>query len=127
MGRSLAHLSQRQLYERGLITDKELRAMSISNPDGVMHDGRTRETHYKRMMNPDAWPAWPLCPLKKQVPKTEDRMGYIVGVLYDTSLVDGEPVVYLTNMFTFNAAQRDHEKLTYDSFSALLDDGWYVD
>ena len=101
--------------------------MSISNPDGVMHDGRTRETHYKRMMNPDAWPAWPLCPLKKQVPKTEDRMGYIVGVLYDTSLVDGEPVVYLTNMFTFNAAQRDHEQLTYDSFSALLDDGWYVD
>ena len=78
------------------------------------------------MKNPSSWPRWPVLPVKRH---TEER-GIEVGILAEQDMtIPVEPVVYQTNMIGLKTWKDvfDAPQLRYDSFEALIADGWVVD
>ena len=69
--------------------------------------------------NPDKWPAWPLCPVK----------GYRNGELVCGAVCEGSLMVVEGNIFSGWTAETyaDAKKWQYDSFEAMVADGWEVD
>jgi hypothetical protein len=70
--------------------------------------------HLAFLKDEDRWPAWPLCPVKKHR-DNELEIGCATA---------GQPVVVLVNMFEFRS---DAPKIEYESWEALVEDGWRVD
>lgn len=78
----------------------------------------TAEDALRFMRHEEFWPAFPYLPLSKLV------VG--AGVL----VAFGGPKVYVANLFQLVANNDNlsmHESFKYDSFEALLADGWEVD
>lgn len=73
------------------------------------------------ILTPDAWPNWPLLPMKKSV---EHGMPN-VAVMVDAGLDTGKVVLYLANMWSENLT--GSEKLEFASVDDLLEAGWRVD
>lgn len=74
-----------------------------------------RDIHF--LLHPEEWPSWPMCPVKRRDASQRESQ---VGVVW----ADGQAVVILTNMFSFDA---DAPKLTYESMQELVAAGWRVD
>jgi len=80
------------------------------------------------LANPDRWPNWPVCPVKrscsdKQYIEGDDRPQ--CGVVFDQP----KPTVYRVNMFSIGPSTdlTKFEKHEYESLEALVADGWVVD
>lgn len=78
----------------------------------------------KFLNNPNEWPCWPVCPVKRYEP-TDDGLpncGIVIG---------GRPIVYETNMFMLPEMTPENleqmKKHKYDSMEELVADGWLVD
>jgi hypothetical protein len=68
--------------------------------------------------SPDEWPQWPLLPLKRRGDDDFPEVG---------CLLEGQLVVYLCNMWSFDTDAPTSRAIRYPSIEALLDDGWVVD
>jgi hypothetical protein len=90
--------------------------------------GYPREKHLSMMRTPDKWPRWPVLPIKRYNP---DHHGTECAVMF---AVEG----YLTTVFlgylieakgpTIADAMACYpNRLKYDDYDAILDDGWIVD
>ena len=85
-----------------------------------------RERNLNMMKSPDDWPVWPYLPLKRKV---EGRPPLISFLYYDDE--DGPyPILYGCSIY----AVQDNDpplhlcpRTGYDSFEAILDEGWEVD
>lgn len=74
----------------------------------------------KRMMNnPLDWPMWPYLPLKR-INTHEPSCGYILAQH------GRETTVYLANIFD-RGWKGPIDFKEYESFDAIIDDGWVVD
>jgi hypothetical protein len=73
----------------------------------------------KMMTTPDAWPRWPLLPLKRR-----RGMG-----MPDTACLyaDGTPTLLICNLFDTAEKKLAAPKKTYPDFKAIVEDGWVVD
>lgn len=91
--------------------------------------GVDREREVKMMSTPDAWPRWPVLPLKRAGYPTEDRP--VTGILF---AVHGR----MTEVFFGNLHQLKGPTIAdamsccngskvYTDLDAILDDGWQVD
>lgn len=67
------------------------------------------------LRNPDDWTFWPFLPVKRNGGK---ELGYILA---------GELRVYHTNLFSDKPRILEASYTSYESFEALLADGWRVD
>lgn len=79
------------------------------------------------MRSPDRWPCWPVLPLKRYDGK--DRCGFpSTGLIAE---LDGVPrfTVFDGNLFQRPLCFDDPKtvRYDYDSFEAMLADGWVVD
>lgn len=75
------------------------------------------------MTNTKAWPCFPYLPLKRQAGKQRE-----FGLLfYDFVNRDVKPVILLANLFLREDEKRLCNKLHYQSFDDMLDDGWVID
>lgn len=80
-------------------------------------------THLEMMQNPDSWPRWPFLPLIRRTkglrPFGEE------GLLYD----DGANTftVYFANLFMLPQNLESCTSKAYESYEAILADGWEVD
>jgi len=76
------------------------------------------------MQTPNAWPQWPMLPVKRVV---NGQMQ--VGTMMETSDSSPgvQPVVYLKNMYQRYPLWHEVEKLEYIDFEGVTDDGWKVD
>lgn len=86
--------------------------------------------HVKTLQTPEAWPAWPVLPVKRygHVPVREaPECGVVLAVGGHTS------TVFEANLFTLPRNLReliDDPKIVrhvYDSAEAMVADGWVVD
>lgn len=73
----------------------------------------------KFLSNPNEWPCWPVCPVKRN---DLTELGIVFG---------GQPIVYETNMFMLPEMTPENleqmKKHKYDSMEELVADGWLVD
>lgn len=75
------------------------------------------------MQTSDNWPRYPILPIKR---KNNDIGFWDCAILF----ADGRPIVYHCNMFQLadkTLTLESCKKNTYDSFEALVADGWIVD
>ena len=75
------------------------------------------------LRNPDRWPTWPVCPLKRPPRRREDWIE--CGMVIDQE--EHRWTVYLTNLFMLPEGLKDCERIPYGSLEQLLLDGWVVD
>ena len=75
------------------------------------------------ILDPDGWPTWPVCPLKRT------RTSMAVYEAQAGILLSGGTTVYLVNMFDRAAMNSLHDQqcIEYTNVDALLADGWQVD
>jgi hypothetical protein len=83
-----------------------------------------REVQLSRINRVGEWPLWPLLPMKRWV----EGEGYQEGLI----AANNKPVVFRANIFALqkgmlSEALAPFDKIEYDSFEALVDDGWRVD
>jgi hypothetical protein len=75
------------------------------------------------MQHPEQWPRWPKLPV---VRRSEFKKN--TGVLLELGFHDDvKPTVYLINLFDPILKLSDIEQIKYESFDALIADGWHVD
>lgn len=72
------------------------------------------------MKNPDLWPAWPILPLK-------NRESATVGFLLEAT--DCKFKIFLGNFWKLGEEGyfESLETKTFDSFEAIIAEGWHVD
>ncbi len=75
----------------------------------------------------DKWPNYPVCPVKSTTKKEDGSNWPVMGLV-----VAGTPTVYKTNMFALTTGPikpqlESVDKDEYDSFQAMVADGWIVD
>lgn len=72
------------------------------------------------LRNEDMWPKWPVLPLKRYRGQ---------GAMEPGCLYSGQgPVVFLTSMYKLSsAALSNMPMVSYESYDALMADGWQVD
>jgi hypothetical protein len=78
------------------------------------------------MRDPDAWPAWPVLPLKRPAGRYEfPECGFVL----DSQVEATDPwVVYQGTIYEVQETLRDKSKhLEYDSPEAIVTAGWIVD
>lgn len=82
--------------------------------------------HRDMMLHPDAWPRWPLLPIKQYPSDGRLKVGLLVACT-GHSKKDGK-VVFIENgnLFTFNA-ELDMNRAKIVSVDDLLKAGWIVD
>lgn len=76
--------------------------------------------------NPDSWPLWPVMPMKHRTKKGD------FGIPEIGFVISGRPWVYLSNYSSLKTGPLAPQlagigAAVYDSFEALLADGWMVD
>lgn len=76
------------------------------------------------LRNPEAWPGWPLLPIKKYV-EQDMKCGLVF-------YADAKPTVYLGNLFALETGPVGPqliklERVTYDTWEQAVADGWEVD
>ena len=80
-------------------------------------------TQLEMMQNPDSWPRWPFLPLIRRTkglrPFGEE------GLLYDDNV--NKFTVYFANLFMLPENLAAFASKTYESYEAILADGWEVD
>lgn len=77
------------------------------------------------MMNrPYLWPMYPWLPLKKYV---EGSPGIKTAKLWAVPKGPEPKRIVVLNTTIFGPVGQDEEVVLYDSFEAILDDGWKVD
>lgn len=91
-------------------------------------DEKMRQDDLSMMKNPGKWSQYPILPIKRV-----DKSGEIpeFGLLLPIK----NPVVYLANMWDLGDLgvkdtgdiMKKVKSTVYDSFEAILDDGWVVD
>ena len=88
---------------------------------------RTPETKTPKqlamMQSPDTWPRWPFLPLIRRN-KAPNPFG-VEGLLYDDSA--NKFTVYYANLFMLPQNLAACASKTYESYEAILADGWEVD
>jgi hypothetical protein len=78
------------------------------------------------MKNPELWPIWPRLPLKKR----RGNLGFELAIMIEGT-VSGrgigtvKPIVYFATMY--EVLDSDTPRKQYDSFEAIVEDGWVVD
>lgn len=88
---------------------------------GKYRPGQDREM----MQDAFEWPRWPHLPLKRN-PRWRGK-GPRYGYLEAVSSLLGEPVKPTVWIGILDTVQADRPKIEYESFEALLADGWLVD
>jgi hypothetical protein len=80
------------------------------------------EHDLKMMATPDAWPAWPLLPLKRYAGGDLDCAFILEQPRHDAK------VLYLGTMFEVNEVRSDPSRQKrYETFADIYADGWRVD
>ena len=94
--------------------------------------GEEREKHLEMMQHPELWPMWPVLPLINR--SETDREGFVVpGCIADANESGRYEVVMCTmyqlpeGIITYDEFYQSHPTKVYDSYEAMLDDGWMVD
>lgn len=80
----------------------------------------------KMMQSPDDWPMWPWLPVK-QLSTNPGEWPKLFGCLFDDSRRSLSPVVYDVNAHTIKDKDEVRILKSYESFEAMVDDGWVVD
>lgn len=87
-----------------------------------------REFHdVKFLVEHENWPAWPVCPVKRYDGK--DKSGFPTGGIVWVC----KPTVLVVDMFVISgcnyegAKAKAEEVFEYESFDAMVADGWMVD
>jgi hypothetical protein len=77
-------------------------------------------TDQEFMANPKEWPAWPLLPVKRSTQEGRTECGFLLPTQTD---------VYLDNIYALTRDWRPEgaKHIAYDSFAAIIADGWRVD
>jgi hypothetical protein len=84
---------------------------------------RSRNRDKTKMTNTKTWPWFSYLPLKRQAGKQRE-----LGLLfYDFVNRDVKPIVLLANLLLPEDEKRLCDKLSYQSFDDMLDDGWVID
>lgn len=79
-----------------------------------------REHDLSMMRDPNAWPQWPILPLKRSTPDDPLDCGFIAE--------QEEIIVYHGTMFEVKEAVADTSRhLRYSTWDEVYDDGWRVD
>lgn len=74
------------------------------------------------LKNPDLWPRWPLCPVKRY-DKSKPHGFPDCGVV-----TEGRFVVFMVNLYRVSPGVFDScEKHEYESYEDMVADGWMVD
>ena len=83
-----------------------------------------KKVHVDMMASPGRWPCWPWLPLKRRSGQVWPECGLLRAV--NDKLTE---VVLGVNMWDgdLKAAVENAEKRMYDSFEAIVNDGWEVD
>jgi len=84
---------------------------------------RLRDRDKIKMTNTRTWPWFPYLPLKRQANKQKE----LALLFYDFVDRDVKPVILLANLFLPEDEKKLCDKLPYQSFDDMLDDGWVVD
>jgi len=80
------------------------------------------------MKNPDAWPCWPVLPVKLySKPDNFPKCGFLFA--------DGKPAIYMTNLYalddrpgtTYKEKLEGVERVEFSSFEEMVATGWEVD
>lgn len=79
---------------------------------------RSITEHMAFMADPDRWPRWPLLPVKRYKDDTLET-GYLI------EMKGSKYVVYQNTIFC--ADPRTDAHFRYESFEAIVADGWRVD
>jgi len=76
------------------------------------------------VQTPRNWPRWPICRLVNRMQSVPR-----IGVLIERGVMGPEPIVYLVNMNDLmgEVDLNKLDKMEFDSFEDLLEDGWEVD
>lgn len=86
-------------------------------------DIRSKDQDRTMMTNTTAWPFFPYLPLKRQAGKQRE-----LGLLfYDFVNRNVNSVILLANLFSPEDEKNLCDKLLYQCFDDMLDDGWVVD
>jgi hypothetical protein len=88
---------------------------------GKYHPGQDLEM----MQDPKEWPIWPHLPLfrYKGGHRNDKEYGFIIS-FGDGQMLNPKPIVWLG---VIGEVKLDRPKIVYESFEALLADGWLVD
>lgn len=79
-----------------------------------------KNRHLSMMYSPDDWPRWPALPLKRSRKNSFPEIGFIL------ESKDQPYRVYLGSIYGESSLQ-DHSYMDYDSYEAIVEDGWIVD
>jgi hypothetical protein len=75
------------------------------------------------MQDENQWPKWPYLPMKQSQKHGPPNVGYMVA--------GNVPTIHKENVWTFGrtstAAPMNSNKVVYQSYEAILDDGWEID
>ncbi len=82
----------------------------------------THADHLRMMQSEDDWPAWPLLPLKHEYRKDPDMPG-----MPATAFLASGCGALLFHGTIFFGCQGATSREQFDSFEAILADGWIVD
>lgn len=74
------------------------------------------------MADEDAWPRWPILPVKRSGMSSPRVTGKDTGILYSGQ----GPTIYLVNMFDMSKLETC-DKAVFSSFEDLTSAGWVVD
>jgi hypothetical protein len=66
----------------------------------------------------DHWPKWPVLPVKRRTKNDTE-----IGILW----AEKKPIIYLVNMYNIPPDLTKAPQISYESFQALVFDGWVVD
>ena len=78
------------------------------------------------IQEPDMWPNWPYCPMKKRDEKEHYPSRF--GLLVETGEAFWQSTVYLDrNLYSPQGKLSEAEKKVYASIDEMLADGWSVD
>lgn len=84
-----------------------------------------REHDLRMMQDPDAWPRWPVLPLKRSTPDDPLDCAFLMCRFVDSG---PDPEVWLGTIYEASDLVGDESKhVVYESWDALLADGWRVD